>query len=139
MTVGDKVYIADKATQDLIKQDTTGILGNFPISGGTDWSGKTAKTSGGNAYQTSYSTILSVTGSGYLNAIHYSAGSYYPEIPVFIDGIEYAGINKPINFGSTSIHTFVLGNARFNSSFEIKIDDNNLSHSKYAQVSYILD
>jgi len=68
MTVGDKVYIADKATQDLIKQDTTGILGNFPISGGTDWSSLTYSGTFSVGATLTYTTLREVvSGSGYFS------------------------------------------------------------------------
>lgn len=100
--MSDRIYIADKQTLDLVKQDTMGILSQFPISGGTDFSTydmKVVRPTIGNTQK----TALDIVGSGMVNTI-IGAGnsSWYYNVYITVDGMSLGLIRVGGPFGNLS-------------------------------------
>jgi hypothetical protein len=109
-----------------IKNDTTSILGNFPISGGTDW-GKTIPKIAGSESGSASTTILDITGSGYLFSVT-SVNTSNVNNNVYIDGVLVGNFKAGYYAG-------VFGVFRFNNSLRIVSD----TQSRWVMVGYSLD
>lgn len=131
-----EISLPTKATQDAIKQDTTNILSQFPISGGTDWSKYSPIQNSSQVVLpgTSTTNILNITGSGYLDiafmlqiaspgnirlkvtidgqVVHHSGGVIGSNIVIGLLNTEFllndgtTGIAKVLNPYNKTLYTF---------------------------------
>jgi hypothetical protein len=85
------IGIADKVTLDLIKQDTSGILSNFPINAGFNpkyYDYINLEVTTGTMGQ--YLTVLDVTGAGFLTKALARHVSGQARVKITIDGVVVA-------------------------------------------------
>lgn len=130
-----EINLPTKAGQDSIKQDTTNILSQFPISGGTDFSVMSQNITRASSNPTTHVEFLSVTGSGYLNSISQqvdSGGVGYVQITV--DGVVVFD-NALAARNGVSLSLML----RFNQSLVIKHKTNSTSYYSTVAAAYLLD
>jgi len=128
------IGIADKTTLDAVKTDTTSILSNFPISGGTDWSTKTPGMSTQTLSSNYSNTLVDITGSGYLVAIFNNTGNG-TDISIKVDG--GASFWKRIALMSSSANASFPFFIRFETSLLVTASSTLSAHLFGCQ--YILD
>jgi hypothetical protein len=124
-TTQDSIKVETDKIQS-IKNDTTSILGNFPISGGTDWSETIPKLAGSESGSAS-NTIIDITGSGYLFSIT-SVNTSNVNNNVYIDGVLIGNFKASYSSG-------VSGVFRFNNSLKVVSD----TQSRWVMVGYSLE
>jgi hypothetical protein len=114
-----EINLPTKGTQDAIKQDTTNILGQFPISGGIDWASKSVATSSEiNGSMTGY-TSINITGSGYLVALNNDSNNVV-NVSVQIDGGDI------YNVVLTTYSSVTIYPVRFNQSLQVNAEVSNV-------------
>lgn len=114
-----QIGIADKATLDLVKQDTSGILNNFPINGGTDFSQYTPIVGQRQDIDTTFKDIINITGKGLLAGVSAVTNSAHTYIKIVIDGVTIMDGTKSVGYsivanliGYIPFNTFVVVQAK---------------------------
>lgn len=113
------------------------MLGGIAGQGGFDSKGKTSYIAGTETTNDTGTpaTVVSVSGSGYIQGISAGASISAVWIWLTIDGVAKATTLQVTN-GSSNIALSL--NVRFNSSFYVKVAGNN-GNLALCQVSYLLD
>ena len=130
---------AIKSDTTSIKADTQSILSQFPISGGVDWKNKTPKCAYGTSTSTSLTTVVSVSGQGYLTGIcqFTHSSSYGGYIELIIDGVTF--VPDTILFCGLGYSGSLNSIIRFNKSLAVRHKSTASSYTVNTKVYYLLD
>lgn len=120
MAIGDKLYVADKATLD---------QANAKIY---DWKNTNPQFAYGATVNTTFTTMLDVTGSGFLIGINVAGDGGQARIT--IDSVELTTLS--IGGGRNDHYSFMH---RFNSSLKVELERTTGSVTQAVYIAYVLD